>query len=343
MVEAVDRREDHQRPFGALQRMDRADGQIVRPQAFLLQGPLQNGDLGLEGRDDGGDVLQAVSALVGDQLGAAVFGFSMQIVMGCGSGTLVNAGSGNALGLVALPLFVVGSFLGTLHLDAWQALGSLPTISLSGTFGPSLATVLTLAALAGVAVLAVLRAKPGQRLPERRLVLAAMLLAGLAVLNLVIAGQPWGVVYGLGLWGAKVAQAGGMDVVATTFWSAPANVERLEASLLTDVTSLTNIGIIAGALIAARWRRPVGPQIAPLPLRAWMVAALAAIAMGYSSRLAFGCNVGAFYSGISTGSLHGWAWFPAAFAGALLALRLRPWLGLEKREPAPLRQPAGAS
>jgi hypothetical protein len=56
---------------------------------------------------------------------------------------------------------------------------------------------------------------------------------------------------------------------------------------------------------------------------------VAGLAMGYSSRLAFGCNVGAFFSGISTGSLHGWAWFAAALAGSALGLRLRPLVGLE--------------
>jgi len=53
--------------------------------------------------------------------------------------------------------------------------------------------------------------------------------------------------------------------------------------------------------------------------------------LGYTSRLAFGCNIGAFFSGISTGSLHGWVWFIAAFAGSWLGIRLRPALGLEAR------------
>jgi uncharacterized membrane protein YedE/YeeE len=53
--------------------------------------------------------------------------------------------------------------------------------------------------------------------------------------------------------------------------------------------------------------------------------------MGYASRLAYGCNVGAFFSGISTGSLHGWVWFIAAFAGSLLGVRLRNHLLEEKR------------
>ena len=53
---------------------------------------------------------------------------------------------------------------------------------------------------------------------------------------------------------------------------------------------------------------------------------LAGVVLGYSARVAFGCNVGAYFSGISTGSLHGWAWFVAAFAGSIVGIRLRPAL-----------------
>jgi len=68
-----------------------------------------------------------------------------------------------------------------------------------------------------------------------------------------------------------------------------------------------------------------------LPLRAWIATVVAGLLLGYSSRLAFGCNVGAFFSGISTGSLHGWVWFGAAFAGSAIGIKLRPILGLEAR------------
>ena len=50
--------------------------------------------------------------------------------------------------------------------------------------------------------------------------------------------------------------------------------------------------------------------------------------MGYGARLAFGCNVGAFFSGIASGSLHGWLWFAAALAGTWVGIRLRPAFGL---------------
>lgn len=51
--------------------------------------------------------------------------------------------------------------------------------------------------------------------------------------------------------------------------------------------------------------------------------------LGYSARLAYGCNIGAYFSGIASGSLHGWVWMAAAFFGNVLGTRLRPAFGLE--------------
>lgn len=260
--------------------------------------------------------------------GAFVFGVTMQMVMGCGSGVLVNAGSGNFNAMLALPGFIAGSFLGSLHLNWWTALGSLPVYSVQSLLGVGnglLATLVGLCILTGIAVFC---ASPGKRMPVSRLWWAAALVAGLAILNLIIAGQPWGVVYGLGLWGAKLAQAGGMDVALTSTWSSPANAERLTESLLTDVTTLTNIGLMTGALVIMQWRRTVAngrdePQVQTTKPGYWLLMLLAGVIMGYSARIAFGCNVGAYFSGISSGSLHGWVWFAAAFVGSALGIRLR--------------------
>ncbi len=273
---------------------------------------------------------------VGMILGAFVFGAAMQIVMGCGSGTLINAGSGNLVGAAALVFFVLGSFLGTLHLGWWSGLGSLPVLTLQGVLGDGYGLPMTLAGLAGVGLLVVLRAEAGKRVPPLRLWFAAGLVAALAIANLLVAGQPWGIVYGLGLWGAKVAQAGGMDLAGSAFWAAPGNAERLAQSLFTDVTTLTNIGLIAGAFIVMRWRAAVAPQVEALRASAWAGIAAAGLVLGYSARIAFGCNVGAYFSGIATGSLHGWVWLGAAFLGSMIGVRMRPFVLV----PAQARRPA---
>ena len=51
--------------------------------------------------------------------------------------------------------------------------------------------------------------------------------------------------------------------------------------------------------------------------------------MGYGARIAFGCNIGAFFSGIASTSLHGWLWIAAALPGSWAGLKLRPLFGLK--------------
>ena len=263
----------------------------------------------------------SVSLLVG----AFVFGLTMQIADGCGSGTLYKAGLGVPLNAAILPLFALGSFLGSVHLDQWLALGQMEPVSLSAQWGTPVALAVTLGLL-GACLLAV-RAwvGAGKSWWSRRWIQGAIALAVLATLNLVIAGQPWGVVYGFGLWAAKTAVAAGVfDPGANAFWSQAGNAQRLTQTVLLDVTTITNIGILGGALwVSAR----AGEASSPLTNRQWMIGLLAGFIMGYSSRLAFGCNVGAMVSGISTGSLHGWIWVPLAFAGTLIGVRVRRHYG----------------
>ena len=259
-------------------------------------------------------------------LGAFVFGLAMQISDGCGSGTLYKAGLGVPLNMGILPLFAAGSFLGSVHLDRWLALGEVAPVSLVQSWGAGTALAGTWVALIAIGLGVRLWAGWGRAWIARRWVWGAVALAVLAALNLAIAGQPWGVVYGFGLWAAKLAQAtGGFDAAGNAFWSQAGNAQRLSQSLLLDVTSITNIGILGGALwIAARHREA---SARPLTGRQWLIGLVAGFLLGYSSRLAFGCNVGAMLSGVSTGSLHGWIWMPMAFAGTLIGVRVRRHFG----------------
>ena len=267
-------------------------------------------------------------------VGAFVFGLCMQIADGCGSGTLYKAGMGIPMNTAILPMFAIGSFLGSLSLGWWLDLGALQPVGLVTAWGWQYALAGTLAALAVVAVGVTLYTRsanaklnrPAKPLFVRKWLVGAVLLAILATLNLIIAGQPWGVVYGFGLWAAKVANAtGAIDLSQNWFWSQPGNAARLTETVLLDVTSITNIGILGGALWVAA-AKPVSAK--PLTGKQWVVALVAGLILGYSSRLAFGCNVGAMFSGISTGSIHGWIWVPLAFAGTIFGLRIRRHFGM---------------
>src|SRR5690625_1058243 len=255
--------------------------------------------------------------------GAFIFGACMQVADGCGSGTLYKAGLGIPLNIVILPMFALGSFLGAAQINHWLALGSMEPISLVTLYGPWKALLLTLFGLFVFGLATWLWAGRSNKWFNKKLLIGAVLLAILAVLNLVIAGTPWGIVYGFGLWAAKIASATGLfDPAANAFWSQPTHAEALANTVFLDVTSITNIGILAGALwIAAGSGKKTKNQT--LNHRQWLVGIIAGFLLGYSSRLAFGCNIGAMLSGISTGSLHGWIWVPVAFCGSLIGVRIR--------------------
>lgn len=257
-------------------------------------------------------------------VGAFVFGAAMQIADGCGSGTLYKAGMGIPLNMAILPMFVLGSFLGSAHLDRWLSLGATAPVGLVNEVGATGAFGLTLVGLAAAGALALAWSQRGVepgRLLDRRLLIGGVGLAVLAALNLLIAGQPWGVVYGFGLWGAKLATSAGVfDPTANAFWSQPGNFQSLSQTVFLDVTTITNLGILAGALwISARKSTAAKPMTA----QQWVIGLIAGFLLGYSSRLAFGCNVGAMVSGISTGSVHGWIWVVMAFCGSLIGVRMR--------------------
>jgi uncharacterized protein len=258
-------------------------------------------------------------------IGAFVFGMSMQIADGCGSGSLYKAGMGIPLNVGILPLFALGSFMGSAHLDQWLSLGQLAPVNLVDVLGSTGTVLLSWIALVGTGIGLWLWAKKPAVVFDRRWVIGGIVLAILATLNLVVAGQPWGVVYGFGLWAAKIMQGAGLfDPTSNPFWSQAGNLEILRQSVLLDVTSITNIGILSGALWIAAQKNETSK---PLTSQQWLIGLLAGFIMGYSSRLAFGCNIGGMVSGISTGSLHGWIWVPMAFAGTLIGIRLRARYG----------------
>ncbi|MGE3289772.1 MAG: YeeE/YedE family protein [Geminicoccaceae bacterium] len=261
-------------------------------------------------------------------IGAFLFGIGMQLGGGCGSGTLYTMGGGNARMVVTLTAFVLGSLLATAHLPFWLSLPAIAPVSFVALWGPWWALAAHLAVFAGLALLLHRYAAGSSFLPPRRLVGGAV---GLAVLNfatLVVAGRPWGITSAFALWGAKLAIAVGLPVTGWPYWSEPGMAAALEASVLADLTSVMNFGLVLGALAAAAAAGRFRPNLR-VPPRSFLAATVGGLLMGYGARLAFGCNVGAFFSGVASGSLHGWVWLAAAFAGSVVGVRLRPWFRLD--------------
>jgi uncharacterized membrane protein YedE/YeeE len=271
------------------------------------------------GRDISGAVAPAGVQVAA---GAFLFGIGMQFAGGCGSGTLYAAGGGQLRMILTLVAFCAGSFWASLHMQLWGALPALEPLALGDQLGWPAAAALQLAVLALLGVLLSMwqRDASGWRVPWP-LVAGALALALLNLLTLIAAGHPWSITWAFGLWGAKAAQALGWDPAGSAFWSADFQRNALEASVFADITSVMNFGVVLGALAAAAYAGGFRLRYR-MTRRAVLTALAGGLAMGYGARIAYGCNIGAFFSGVASTSLHGWLWIAAALPGSWLGLRM---------------------
>ena len=284
---------------------------------------------------------------VGVTAGAFIFGLGMQLGGGCASGTLFSVGGGSTRMVITLFFFIIGSVIGTAHMGWWTAQPALAPASLVTATGPWIGLAASFAIFGAIAWMTVIAEKKrhgglvDDLKPARGprwltgpwpLVAGAIGLAVVNIATLTIGGRPWGVTSAFALWGAKWFAALGIDVASWSYWQAPAQASALQSSVLADVTSVMDFGIILGALLAAILAGRFAPTL-KISGRSLAAAVVGGLLLGYGARIAYGCNIGAYFSGIASGSLHGWLWLVAAFAGNIVGTRLRPLFDLpvEKR------------
>src|SRR5258708_30654968 len=88
-----------------------------------------------------------------------------------------------------------------------------------------------------------------------------------------------------------------------------------------------DFGIILGALLASGLAGKFKPGW-KVPPRSLLAAVVGGLMLGYGARLAYGCNIGAYFSGIASASVHGWLWLVSVFLCRLLGTYFRSWLGV---------------
>lgn len=277
---------------------------------------------------------------VGVIVGAFMFGVGMQLGGGCASGTLFTAGGGNTRMVITLLFFMIGALVQTMHSAFWAAMPAFKPASLVTIAGPWAGLLVSFAIFGGIAwITRVAEIKAHGRIVNEDpatprwlrgpwpLVAGAIGLAVVNIATLTISGRPWGVTSAFALWAAKGATLLGVDVGSSSYWSGAAPSAALRASVFADVTSVMDFGIILGAMIAAILANRFRPTLR-ISGGSLAAAMLGGLLLGYGARVAYGCNIGAYFSGIASGSLHGWLWLVAAFAGNIAGTRLRPLFGL---------------
>ena len=287
---------------------------------------------------------------IGLVVGSFLFGLGMQVGGSCASGTLFSVGSGQSAIVLTLFGFILGSMLAVFTHTFWtETVPQGPSINLAQLLGYPGALAITLVVLAAITVVTWVVARrrtppPVERPPSARGIarvlrgswpmwVGALVLAVLNAAVLFVSAAPWGVTSAFALWGSKFLELLGFDMAGLAYWQVPANAKALANPVLADRISNLDVGIMIGALIASA----VGGAFVlhrRVPWKLALGAVLGGVAMGYGARLAGGCNIGAYFSGIASFSLHGWIWAVVALGGTWVGLRLRPLFGLTNPKPA---------
>ena len=283
-------------------------------------------------------------------VGSFLFGIGMQLGGGCGSGTLFTVGAGNIRMVVTLVFFIAGAVLGSIHLPWWLGQPGFDPVSLVNTFGVSGAIFVQLVALGLIACWVNRIEHKAHDSIERDELLwksqdygvfrtllsghwpftwAILILAAGNVLTLAISGAPWSITFAFNVWGAKALEMAGVQMSQFEFWQWDYPAMALKDSVLTNIPSVMNFGLLLGAMLAAGLASRFNESSGTKPKgRQLLAAVVGGLLLGYGARLGFGCNVGALFSGIASASLHAWVWFASAFAGSWVGIQLRPWFRL---------------
>lgn len=288
------------------------------------------------GSFNGSSIVGAIAPVsIGVAVGAFLFGIGMQLAGGCGSGTLCGFGSGNIKLFFTIITFCFGGWIATLHATWWEALPTWDAPALGEMLGWFPAVSIQLVILAGLAWLTRRWGKAMPATASRSFsalrgpwpLFASMLLVALLNLGVLLqTGHPWSVTWAFTLWGAKMAAAVGWNPNDSVFWSDEERLQTLHQSVFADETSVLDMAIILGTVVAASLASRLKPNF-QLPVTALLPALLGGLLMGYGSRIAYGCNIGAFLSGVSSTSLHGWLWIAMALPGNWVGLRLLKRVG----------------
>ena len=283
-------------------------------------------------------------------VGSFLFGIGMQLGGGCGSGTLFTVGAGNIRMVVTLVFFITGAVLGSIHLPWWLGQSGFDPVSLVSTFGVSGAILVQLVALGLIACwVNRIERKAHDSIKRDELLWksqdhgvlrtllsghwpftwAILILAAGNVLTLAISGAPWSITFAFNVWGAKALEMVGVQMSQFEFWQWDYPAMALKDSVLTNIPSVMNFGLLLGAMLAAGLASSFNESSGTKPKgRQLLASVVGGLLLGYGARLGFGCNVGALFSGIASASLHAWVWFASAFVGSWIGIQLRPWFRL---------------
>ncbi|MHA2408083.1 MAG: YeeE/YedE family protein [Candidatus Ranarchaeia archaeon] len=282
-------------------------------------------------------------------IGGIIFGFGMVISGGCASGTLWRAGEGYTVQWVTLLAFILGTIplafmWGPLY-DGY--ISHLPKIWFPTSLGWGGALLLTFFLLGGTYILVswweskaevqfshtieretknpkeiigILKEKYGNIFYQAwPYITGGILLGTLNVLEYVFS-KPWGITTAISRWGGWLLLTSKLMEVSN-LWSYYVQYKLLNNPPLTSSSTLLNLGLIFGACSTALLAGEFKIRIPKNKVR-FVQGFGGGLCMGFGSRLAQGCNIGAFFTAIPSLALAGWIFAPSLAIGAWLGVKM---------------------
>jgi uncharacterized membrane protein YedE/YeeE len=151
-----------------------------------------------------------------------------------------------------------------------------------------------------------------------------ILLGLLNVILLASSGISWQITSGFLLWGVGILEWFGLEPFNWEYFN---HFKVYYESVLSNHNvfinqyTILNMGVIVGSFIATllasqfKWKKIKSKKQV-------IFALLGGIMMGYGTRLVFGCNIGAFFSGIPSFSLHAWIFGIFVMLGAWVGSKI---------------------
>lgn len=292
-------------------------------------------------------------------VGAFIFGIGMILAGGCGSGTLADMGEGEGRALIAFIFFVIGAAPG--HFARWWVdrtdLGKVGfRMYLPEHFGYLGALFITILILAGIYALMLWyenkRKREGTYMDPKgdyeefekplsnekqtklfsyetyhklfverwSFMTGSFVLAIGAIFVLASLGSAWGVSTPLITLNVGLFR-GFIDFPQEAFASHLAKTEGGLVQLLQDGGTVRNIGMFFGCALAFLLANRFKVNF-KFNKKDSLYFAVGGLLLGFGSRFALGCNLGAFYSSVTNFSMSGWVFMIFMALGGLFALKV---------------------
>lgn len=276
--------------------------------------------------------------------GAFIFGIGMALAGTCSSGALRQIGEFKARFYWVFICMIIGGTFAASQFDFWIDFSQWGVFSFAREMTWPLGILINLSIIFAlyIAFSKIEKQQHSQVSPlfDRQnkeftwgiapVIWAAVLTVILSLGVLVLSGNTWAVSWIFPKLGIVAIQQLEL-AIDWDFWEFTAmNETGLLKPLAEDKIFLTSLGFFIGvaiyhiiSLIAHSPTKNRKTKLERFTLTTLLKTSVAGLLMGYGAVIAYGCNIGGFFSAIISGSLHGWLWFACAFIGMALTLKIK--------------------